>query len=165
MWEVSGGEVRSLRLTSRKRLRSKLSEVKAELRRRRHGPVPEVGKWLRAVVQGHINYYDVPLNTTALYTFVFHVVRRWRRALQRRGRKGRMMMVRMRSLVERGLLASASCTPIRRSGWASGPKAGAELCELGSARRAPGNRRPYHKPRNPRPQRALANLLTSWYAR
>jgi hypothetical protein len=77
--------------------------VKAELRRRRHDPVPEVGKWLRSVVQGHINYYGVPLNTAALYTFVFHVIRRWRRALQRRSQKGRMTTDRMRPLIERWL--------------------------------------------------------------
>jgi group II intron reverse transcriptase/maturase len=97
------GKFALLRLTSRKRLRSKLSEVKAELRRRRHDPVPEVGKWLRSVVQGHINYYGVPLNTAALYTFVFHVIRRWRRALQRRSQKGRMTTDRMRPLIERWL--------------------------------------------------------------
>jgi RNA-directed DNA polymerase len=101
--ESRQGKFALLRLTSRKRLRSKLSEVKAELRRRRHDPVPEVGKWLRSVVQGHINYYGVPLNTAALYSFVFHVIRRWRRALQRRSQKGRMTTARMRPLIERWL--------------------------------------------------------------
>ena len=41
-----------LRRTSRKRMQRKLSEVKAELRRRLHRPVPEVGKWLRSVIRG-----------------------------------------------------------------------------------------------------------------
>ena len=56
-----------------------------------------------SVVQGHINYYGVPLNTAALHSFVFHVIRRWRRALQRRSQKGRMTTARMRPLVERWL--------------------------------------------------------------
>ena len=57
-----------LRQTMRKRLQAKLSEVKAELRRRLHDPIPEVGKWLRAVVRAH-RYYGVPLNYPALFLF------------------------------------------------------------------------------------------------
>jgi group II intron reverse transcriptase/maturase len=49
-----------LRQTMRKRLQAKLAEVKAELRRRMHDPVPEVGKWLRSVVEGHFRYYGGP---------------------------------------------------------------------------------------------------------
>jgi len=55
-----------LRQTIRKRLQTKLNEVKAELQRRMHEPIPEVGKWLQAVVRGHIRYYGVPMNQTAL---------------------------------------------------------------------------------------------------
>jgi hypothetical protein len=54
------------RQTIAKRLRAKVKEVKVELLRRRHEPVPAQGKWLRAVVQGHFNYYGVPGNTYAL---------------------------------------------------------------------------------------------------
>lgn len=46
------GRFTVLRQTIRKRLQAKLSEVKAEFKRRRHDPVPEVGKWLRSVVGG-----------------------------------------------------------------------------------------------------------------
>jgi len=49
-----------LRQTIRKRLQTKLNEVKAELQRRMHEPIPEVGKWLQAVVRGHIRYYGCP---------------------------------------------------------------------------------------------------------
>src|SRR5438876_4128815 len=41
------------RKTVRQRLRAKLKEVHAELRRRLHDPIPEVGHWLRSVVNGH----------------------------------------------------------------------------------------------------------------
>ena len=37
-----------LRQTIRKRLQTKLNEVKTELRRRMHAPIPEQGKWLQA---------------------------------------------------------------------------------------------------------------------
>ena len=58
----SNGRFTVLRQTMRKRLQAKLSEVKAELRRRVHDPIPAVGTWLRAVVGGHIRYYGVPMN-------------------------------------------------------------------------------------------------------
>jgi len=57
----------------RRRLQAKLSEVKAELRRRMHDPIPEVGKWLRSVVGGHVRYYGVPMNNQALHLFRFQV--------------------------------------------------------------------------------------------
>ena len=52
-----------LRRTNRKRMRRKLNEIKLELRRRLHVPVPAVGKWLGAVLRGHFDYYGVPHNT------------------------------------------------------------------------------------------------------
>src|ERR1700747_3509422 len=75
---------RVLRQTMRKRLQAKLNAVKAELQRRMHEPVPEMGKWLQAVVRGHIRYYGVPLNQPALFLFRFQVGRLWHRALLRR---------------------------------------------------------------------------------
>ena len=62
----SNGRFTVLRQTIRKRLQAKLNEVKAELQRRMHEPIPEVGKWLQAVVRGHIRYYGVPMNQNAL---------------------------------------------------------------------------------------------------
>lgn len=42
------------RITIAGRQRAKLREVKAELRRRRHLPIPDQGAWLRSMVQGHL---------------------------------------------------------------------------------------------------------------
>jgi len=81
------GRFAVLRRTSRKRMRRKLSEVKTELRRRLHVPVPEVGKWLRTVLRGHFNYYGVPQNSAALNTFRYFVSWLWWRALRRRSQK------------------------------------------------------------------------------
>ncbi|MBV9196346.1 MAG: hypothetical protein JO168_19590 [Solirubrobacterales bacterium] len=72
------------RVTDKKRLRRKLRAVKEELKRRRHLPVPEQGRWLRSVVQGHYRYYAVPGNIAAITTFGFQVKRHWYRALRRR---------------------------------------------------------------------------------
>ncbi len=69
----SNGMYTVLRQTIRKRLQAKLNEVKAELQRRMHDPIPEQGKWLQAVVRGHLRYYGVPMNNPALALFRFQV--------------------------------------------------------------------------------------------
>ena len=50
------GRFTVVRQTIRKRVQAKLSEVKAELRRRLHDPIPVGGTWLRQVVSGHVRY-------------------------------------------------------------------------------------------------------------
>ena len=50
-------------------MRAKLREIKTELKRRRHLPVPEQGAGWRSVVQGHAAYYAVPGNTDAVAAF------------------------------------------------------------------------------------------------
>jgi len=76
-----------LRKTIAKRLRAKLKEVKAEIEKRKHTPVPEQGKWLRSVLNGHFNYYAVPGNRKSLDAFRTEVMRSWFRALRRRSQK------------------------------------------------------------------------------
>ena len=114
----SNGRFTVLRQTIRKRLQAKLSEVKAELRRRMHDPIPEVGRWLRSVVGGHIRYYGVPMNSPALHTFRFQVGRLWHRALSRRSQNGRVLWDRMRRLIDRWLPPARVCHPypLRRLG-------------------------------------------------
>src|ERR1700687_1963412 len=53
------GEFKVHRHTMGNRLRAKLKEFKAALRRRRHDPIPEVGQYLAAVVRGHCQYYGI----------------------------------------------------------------------------------------------------------
>ena len=88
------------RQTMRKRLRAKRQEVKAELRRRRHDPIPQQGRWLRSVLLGHYRYYGVPLNRQALAAFRAQVLRLWTHALRRRSQKSRLTRTR-RSRLER----------------------------------------------------------------
>src|SRR5438876_8011742 len=99
----SNGMFTVLRQTMRKRLQAKLSEVKIELRRRLHHPIPEVGPWLRSVVSGHFRYYGVPMYGSALALFRFRVGRLWHRALSRRSQNGRILWDRMRRLIDRWL--------------------------------------------------------------
>ncbi len=114
----SNGRFTVLRQTIRKRLQSKLNEVKTELRRRMHEPIPEQGRWLQAVVGGHIRYYGVPMNAPALRLFRFHVGRLWHRALSRRSQNGRVLWERMRRLITRWLPPPHVCHPypLRRMG-------------------------------------------------
>jgi len=114
----SNGMFTVLRQTIRARLQAKLSEVKAELKLRMHAPIPEVGKWLSAVVGGHIRYYGVPMNYPALSLFRFQVGRLWHRALSRRSQNGRVLWDRMYRLIDRWLPPPRICHPypLRRLG-------------------------------------------------
>ena len=62
------------RHTIRERLNAKLRQVKATLRRMRHLPIPEQGRYLRLVLNGFYNYYAVPTNFRALNAFYYHVL-------------------------------------------------------------------------------------------
>jgi RNA-directed DNA polymerase len=91
------------RVTSKKRMRAKLREVKAELMRRRHLPVPEQGQWLGSVVRGHCAYFAVPGNGDAIDAFRTQAARHWRVALRRRSQKTRLTWERMNRLATRWL--------------------------------------------------------------
>ena len=93
------------RFTISKRLRAKLREVKTELLRRRHLPVPEQGRWLAAVVRGHLAYYAVPGNSPAVNAFRTQVTWHWYRALRRRSQRSRLTWERMNRLAKRWLPA------------------------------------------------------------
>jgi group II intron reverse transcriptase/maturase len=72
------------------RMRVKLTEIKKEMRRRMHQPIPEQGRWLRQVVNGFFAYHAVPTNSRALHTFRHRVTDLWRRSLRRRSQRDRM---------------------------------------------------------------------------
>lgn len=91
------------RQTMRERMQRKLHEVRRELWRRMHDPVPEQGAWLESVVRGHCRYYGVPLNSPKLRAFRQAVLRHWYRALRRRGQKRRLNWARMGRLAARWL--------------------------------------------------------------
>ena len=76
-------------------------EIKIELKRRLHHPVPEVGQWLRSVMQGHFNYYAVPRNQRKLGAFKYQVYRLWLRTLRQRSQRHRMTGERMNRLADR----------------------------------------------------------------
>ncbi len=71
------------------RMRAKLQAVKAKLVLFMHDSVDQVGKWLRAVVQGWFNYHAVPGNSRCLDQFRTQVGRLWFRVIRRRSQKAR----------------------------------------------------------------------------
>ena len=83
------------RITIKKRLRAKLAEVKDQLRRRRHDPIPAQGRWLAQVLRGHMAYYAVPGNCDAVSAFRHQMTLHWRTALRRRSQRGRVNWERM----------------------------------------------------------------------
>lgn len=104
--KTRNGKFIVLRQTKRKRLHRKLKEVKTELRRRLHDPIPQVGAYLRSVVQGHFRYYGVPRNGPALNLFRHGVTWLWWRSLRRRSqkhRRTRRLRYRFRGWVDRFL--------------------------------------------------------------
>jgi RNA-directed DNA polymerase len=88
------------RKTRRDRMRAKLKDIKAELRRRMHQPIPTQGLWLKQVVTGHFAYYAVPTNSRALSAFRHYVTDLWRRTLRRRSQKDGFTWERMTKLVD-----------------------------------------------------------------
>ena len=91
------------RITIAKRMRAKLAEVKVELRRRWHLPIPEQGQWLAAVLRGHFAYYAVPGNSDAVNGFRFQVIGLWRKRLRCRSQRSRLNWARMKRIANRWL--------------------------------------------------------------
>jgi RNA-directed DNA polymerase len=91
------------RITISKRMRAKLAEIKDQLRRRMHQPLPEQGRWLAAVLTGHMNYYAVPGNRAAITAFRDQLTRHWFKTLRRRSQKTRINWTRMHQIAVRWL--------------------------------------------------------------
>jgi RNA-directed DNA polymerase len=105
------GRFAVLRQTMRKRVQAKLHEVKTELRKRMHSPVPEQGAYLRAVVMGHLRYYGVPRNSAALWAFRQGVGRLWWQSMSRRSQGRHVSWGRMYRLIQRYLPPARICHP------------------------------------------------------
>src|SRR6202051_1934436 len=91
------------RMTIRKRMRAKLQEIKQQIRARMHDTVPDTGNWLRAIMQGHFNYYAVPGNLDSLGMFRERVLSMWWHVLCRRSQKRRVTWERMLAIAQRWL--------------------------------------------------------------
>lgn len=84
------GGFKIVRLAILKPMRTTLAAIRETLMRRRYEPVAVVGRWLRKVLQGYLNYHAVPDNLRRLGGFCWEVGRAWRHALMRRSQRHRL---------------------------------------------------------------------------
>ena len=109
------------RITITKRMRAKLTEVKDQLKLRRHEPIPEQGRWLASVVRGHLAYYAVPGNIDAVAAFRTQATRHWFKALRRRSQKTSLTWARMDRLANRWLPPARMLHPYPEQRFDVGP--------------------------------------------
>ena len=76
-----------------------------------HQPIAEQGKYLRAVVGGHVRYFGVPYNGRRIGVFRFQVGRLWYRTLRRRSQTAKLNWGRMSKLMAHCLPNSRICHP------------------------------------------------------
>jgi group II intron reverse transcriptase/maturase len=105
------GRFTVLRQTMRQKWQAKLGEVRTELRRRLHAPIPEQGAYLRSVLLGHVRYYGVPRNGPSLMAFRSALGRVWRTALRRRSQTARLTWARLARFTARWLPIPHICHP------------------------------------------------------
>jgi len=136
----SRGKFLLCRKTRRDRLRARLLELKEELRRRMHQPIPEQEAWLKQVVAGYFAYHAVPTNGRTLRTFRSGVEVLWMRSLRKRSQRDRTTWDKMKKLSEEALVGfrggSRSVTPPGlREGRRAGPcRVGARCARTGRSR-------------------------------
>jgi group II intron reverse transcriptase/maturase len=97
------GYFKILRLTIKKRMRATLAAIREKLKKKRHEPIDEVGRWLKSVLRGYFNYFAVPDNLKRLMGFRYEVCRAWHWELGRRSQKGKMIWAKFGRLVEKYL--------------------------------------------------------------
>jgi group II intron reverse transcriptase/maturase len=105
------GRFKVQRKTMRKRFQRVLLEVETTLRKRWHWPIPQIGKWLAAVVRGHVRYFGVPGNGPRLTAFRFAIGRLWYRALRRRSQNDQTSWARASRLIDLYLPKVRICHP------------------------------------------------------
>jgi group II intron reverse transcriptase/maturase len=105
------GRFTVIRKTMRPRMLKKLKAVNLELQQRRHQPVLEQGRYISALVRGHVNYYGVPFNSRAIRVFRFTVIRLWYKWLNRRSQRASVTWDRMQRYIARWVPPAVVCHP------------------------------------------------------
>lgn len=90
-----------IRRTEHRRMASKLTALRAEMRRRRHVKIKDQWTWLCSVLRGHYGYYGVPTNYQPMETFRHRVRLDWHHQLQRRSQRATMTRRRLDALDKR----------------------------------------------------------------
>ena len=85
------GDFTIQRISSAKKFRNKLRELKAELRKNMHMELAQVGSWLSSVYRGWCQYHAIPGNSVRLHQFRTALQQLWHRTLRRRSQRGRRL--------------------------------------------------------------------------
>ena len=85
------GDFTIKRISAIKKLRSKVKELKDELRKRMHMDLATVGSWLRSVYRGWCQYHAIPGNYDRLQQLRTALQELWFRRLRRRSQRGRSL--------------------------------------------------------------------------
>ena len=120
-------------------MHAKLKSVKTEMRRRMHHPIPEQGRWLARVLQGHYNYYAVPDNSEAMRGFRRRVIRLWLRRYASQPERPDYLGADAASTPD-GYPNLGSCTPGPTDALTPAPKGGAQCVDAHAGIRAGGRR-------------------------
>ena len=94
-------------------MRATLAAIQDTLMRRRHEPVPVVGRWLGRVVRGYFNYHAVPENMCRLAGFLSEVCCSWRHTLLRRSQRHRLPWTRFNRLIRKYLPRCRAVHPLQ----------------------------------------------------
>lgn len=98
------GDFTIRRISSIKKLRNKLRELKDSLQRKMHLDLTQVGSWVLSVFRGWCNYHAIPGNSERLQQFRTAFQQLWLRVLRRRSQRGRRMTwPKFSSLIKRWL--------------------------------------------------------------
>ena len=89
------------RKTAAKRMRRSQKRMSEWCRNHRHVPLDEQHRMLCAKLRGHYNYYGITGNMLSLKKVRNHVVRTWRKWLNRRSQRGRMPWHRFEKVLDR----------------------------------------------------------------
>lgn len=90
------------RKTKCKRRQATINKIAETLRRIRHTPIDEQGRWLATVLRGHYAYFAVPTNLPAIRALRHQVKVRWFLNLQRRSQR-RLKWKRMNVIADKYL--------------------------------------------------------------
>jgi hypothetical protein len=85
------GDFTIRRISSAKKFRHKLRELKAELCKKMHLDLAQTGSWLTSVFRGWCNYHAIPGNSARLHQFRTALQDLWLRWLRRRSQRGRKL--------------------------------------------------------------------------
>jgi len=89
------------RKTAARKLCRSMKRATEWCRKHRHLPMPDQHRQLCAKLRGHYNYYGLIGNMRSLRKLEWHVIRTWRKWLNRRSQRGRMPWARFTQVLER----------------------------------------------------------------